>query len=95
MVFLKFSLYFEFLFYNYYFYPKKYVVQSLSRVQLFVTSWTEACQASLSPTLSSSLPKFISIESVMLSNHLILCCPLLLSTCYNKKNNMHGYIWNL
>ena len=53
-------------------------VQLLSRVQLFVTLWT-ACQASLSITNSRSLLKLISIESVMPSNHLILCCPLLLS----------------
>ena len=54
------------------------VVQSLSRVQLFVTSWTAACQASLSITNSRSLLKLMSIESVMPSNHLILCHPLLL-----------------
>ena len=53
-------------------------VQSLSHVQLFVTPWTTAHQASLSITNSQSLPKLMSIESVMLSNHLILCCPLLL-----------------
>ena len=53
-------------------------VQSLSRVWLFVTPWTAACQASLSITNSWSLPKLMSIESVMLSNHLILCHPLLL-----------------
>ena len=53
-------------------------VQSLSRVQLFVTPWTAACQASLSITNSQNLPKLMSIESVMPSNHLILCCPLLL-----------------
>ena len=53
------------------------VVQSLSRVQLFVTSWTVACQAPLSSTVSWSLLKFMSIELLMLSNHLILCCPLL------------------
>ena len=53
-------------------------VQSLSPVQLFVTPWCAACQASLSITNSRSLPKPMSIESVMLSNHLILCCPLLL-----------------
>ena len=52
-------------------------VQSLSRVQLFVTPWTAACQASLSLTISQSLPKFISIESVMPSSHLILCHPVL------------------
>jgi len=53
-------------------------VQSLSRVQLFVTPWTAARQASLSITNSWSLLKLMSIESVMPSNHLILCCPLLL-----------------
>ena len=53
-------------------------VQSLSRVQLFVTSWTAASQASLSITNSQSLLKLMSIESVMPSNHLILCHPLLL-----------------
>ena len=52
-------------------------VQSLSHVRLFVTPWTTACQASLSITNSQSLLKFISIESVMPSNHLILCRPLL------------------
>ena len=54
-------------------------VQLLSHVRLFVTSWTAARQASLSITNSWSLPKLMSIESVMSSNHLILCCPLLLS----------------
>ena len=53
-------------------------VQSLSRVQLFATSWIVACQASLSITNSQSLPKPMSIESVMPSSHLILCRPLLL-----------------
>ena len=53
-------------------------VQSLSHVRLFVTSRTKACQASLSITYSWSLLKLMSIESVMPSNHLILCCPLLL-----------------
>ena len=53
-------------------------VQSLSHVRLFATPWTAACQASLSITTSQSLLKLISIESVMPSNHLILCCPLLL-----------------
>ena len=47
-------------------------VQSLSRIRLFATPWTAACQASLSITNSQSLPKFMSIESVMPSNHLIL-----------------------
>ena len=53
-------------------------VQSLSRVRLFATPWSAACQASLSITNSQSSPKFMSFESVMLSNHLILCCTLLL-----------------
>ena len=53
-------------------------VQSLSRVWLFATPWTAASQASLSITNSWSPPKPISIQSVMPSNHLILCCPLLL-----------------
>ena len=54
------------------------LVQSLSRVQLFVTPWTVACQASLSITNAWSLLKRMFIESVMPSNHLILCHPLLL-----------------
>ena len=54
-------------------------VQSLSHVWLFVTPWTVTCQASLSIINSQSLLKFMFIESVMPSNHLILCCPL--SSC--------------
>ena len=53
-------------------------VQLLSHVQLFVTSWTEGCQVYLSITNSRSLLKLRSIESVMASNHLILCHPLIL-----------------
>ena len=53
-------------------------VQLLSHVRLFATPWTAACQAFLSITSSWSLLKLMSIESVMPSNHLILCCPLLL-----------------
>ena len=53
-------------------------VQSFSHVQLFVIPGTAACQASLSFTISQSLLKLLSIESVMPSNHLILCHPLLL-----------------
>ena len=53
-------------------------VQSLSRVWLFVTPWTAGCQASLSITDSQSPPKPLSIEWVMPSSHLILCCPFLL-----------------
>ena len=52
-------------------------VQLLSLVQLFVTPWAAALQASLSNTNSQNLPKLMSIESVMPSNHLILCRPLL------------------
>ena len=55
------------------------VVQSLSSVQLFVTLWTAAHKASLSFTISRSLLKLMSIELVMSPNHLVLCCPLLLS----------------
>ena len=53
-------------------------VQLLSHVQLFATPWTAGHQASLSITNSQTLLKLMSIESVMPSNHLILCCPLLL-----------------
>ena len=53
-------------------------VQLLSHVRLFATPWTAARQASLSITNSQSLPKLMSIESVMPSNHLIFCRPFLL-----------------
>ena len=53
-------------------------MKSLSRVRLFATPWTAARQAFLSITNSRSLLKLMSIKSVMPSNHLILCCPLLL-----------------
>ena len=53
-------------------------VQSLNHVQIFVTPWTAACQPSLSITNSRSLLKLMSTESVMPSNHLILCHSLLL-----------------
>ena len=53
-------------------------VQLLSCVWLFATPWTAAHQASLSISNTWSLPKLMSVESVMSSNHLILCCPLLL-----------------
>ena len=55
-----------------------YSVQLLSRVWLFATPWTAACQDSLSITNSQNLLKLMSIESVMPSNHLILCRPLVL-----------------
>ena len=57
-------------------------VQSFSHVRLFVTPWTAACQASLSITNSWSLLKLMFIESVMPSNHLILCRPLLPSSVF-------------
>ena len=52
-------------------------VQWFSCVRLFATPWTAACQASLSITSPRSLLKLMSVESMMPSNHLILCCPLL------------------
>ena len=58
--------------------PQLYLVQSFSHVQLFVNPWTAACQASLSITNCQSLLKLMSIELVIPSNHLILCCLLLL-----------------
>ena len=57
-------------------------VQLLSHVQLFVTPWTAACQASMSITNSWILLKLMSIEPVMSSKHLILCCPLLLPSLF-------------
>ena len=66
----------------FYLYPPLYCsvssVQSLNHFRLFATPWTAALQASLSITNSQSILKLISTESVMPSNHLILCCPLLL-----------------
>ena len=70
-------------------------VQLLSHVRLFVNPWTAACQASLSITNSRSLLKLMSIESVMPSNHPILCHPpLLASTCpsirvFSKESALH------
>ena len=58
------------------------VVQLLSRVWLFATPWTAACQASLSITISQSSLKLMSIDSVMPSNHFILCHPLLLPSIF-------------
>ena len=60
------------------FYVGLLLLFSQSHDQLFATPWAAACQASLSLTLSRSLPKFMSIESEMPSNHLILCRPLFL-----------------
>ena len=58
------------------------VVQSLSHLQLFAAPWTAARQASLSIAISWSLLKLMSIESVMPSNHLSLCHPLLLPSVF-------------
>ena len=58
------------------------VVPLLSRVRLFATPWTAALQASLSFTISWSLLKLMSVESVMPSSHLILCCPFFLLLSY-------------
>ena len=59
-------------------------IQLLSHVQLFVTPWTAACWASLSLTIFQSSLKFMFIVSVMLSNHLILCYPLLLASIFSN-----------
>ena len=70
--------------------PHRWVVQLLSCVRLFATSWTAACRASLFITNSWSLLKLISMESVMPSNRLILCRPLLLlpSEQEDDRNNV-------
>ena len=60
------------------FFPKWFIVQLLIQVHLFATPWAAACQASMSFIISRSFLKLISIKSVMPSNHLSLCCPLLL-----------------
>ena len=57
---------------------RKIVVQSLSCIQLFLNPWIAACQAFWSFSIPRSLLKFMSIELMMPSNHLVLCCPLLL-----------------
>ena len=70
-------------FFNYYYFFKRISsVQSLSHVRLFATPWTATRQASLCITNSRSLPKLMSNESVMPSNYLILCCPLLLPSIF-------------
>ena len=68
-------------------------VQSLSRVQLLATPWTAACQASLSITNSKSPPKPMSIKSVMPSNHLILCHPLLLLSSIFRTSRSYSLSW--
>ena len=67
-------------------------VQLLSHVQLFVTPWTAAHQASLSITNSQSLLKLMSIESVMPSNHLILCRSLLLSSIFSQHQGLFQWV---
>ena len=69
--------------------------QLLSCVWLFVTPWTEACQASLSFTISQSLLKLMSIELVMPFNHLILCCPLLLLPSIFSRARIFSNEWDL
>ena len=59
-------------------------VQSFSSVWLFATPWTATRQASLSFTIALSLLKFMSTELVMPSNHLILCCPLVLPSIFSR-----------
>ena len=61
--------------FNVFFFPYVVVVQSLGNVQLFTTPWTAAHQASLSFTISQRLLKFMFTQSVMSSNHLLLCHP--------------------
>ena len=73
-----FTWFWSFILHNHLWVVFVVVLQPLGLLQLFLTSWTEACQAPLSFTISWSLLTFTSIESVMLSKHLILCCPLLL-----------------
>ena len=73
-------------------------VQSLSCVRLFVTPWTAACQASLSITNSRSLFKLMSIKSMMPSNHLILCHPLLPPSVFPRirvfsNESVHSIRW--
>ena len=66
-------------------------VQLLGAVQLFVTPWTATRQTSRSFTISKSLLKLVSIESVMPSNHLILCCPL--SSCLQSFSASGSFQW--
>ena len=70
-------------------------VQSLSHVRLFVTPWTAACQASLSFTISRSLLKFMSVKLIMLSNHLILCHPLLLLFSVSQHQDLFQWVTSL
>ena len=67
--------------------------QSLSRVWLFATPWTASCPVSLSSIISWILLKFMSVESVILSNHLTLCCPLLLlPSIFSKHQGLFPWV---
>ena len=66
-----------------------------SYVQLFATPWTIACVASLYFTISLSLLKLVSIESVMLSNHLVLCRPLLLPSIIQSRSFLMNQLFTL
>ena len=80
---------------SFFFYPFVVVVQSLSCIRLFATPWVAEHQASLSLTISWSLLKHISIELVMPSNHLILCCPLLLLPPIFPRKRVFSNEWTL
>ena len=75
--------------------PSVQFSQSLSCVRFFVTPWTAACQVSLFITYSWSLFKLMSIESVMPSNHLILCCPLFLPPSIFPRIRVFSNEWGL
>ena len=74
-----------------YLFPKVYrmlfvvVIQLLSCIQFFAIPWTTPCQAPLSSAVSQSLLRLMSVESVIPSNHLILCCPLLLFSLFQHQ----------
>ena len=70
-------------------------VKWLSLIWLFANPWTAAHQAPLSSIVSRSFFKFMSIESVMLSNHLILCCPLLLLPSMRGMQTLNWSLWDL
>ena len=70
-------------------------VQLLSHVQLFATPWTLACKTPLSSTVSWSLLKFMFIESVMLSNHLILCCRFAFSFNFSQHQGLFQWVSSL
>ena len=70
-------------------------VQSFSHVRLFVTKWTAACQVFLSITNTQRLLKLLFVESVMPSNHLILCCPLLLLPSIFPSIRFFSYVLGL